>query len=129
MNEAGKKSSDDVTIVYKVTAAGSAVQETMFPGAPHEMVTIYHLDGDQLVLTHYCAGGNQPRMKLLDAGAKDSKVLAFRFAGGTNMKETDPHMDAARLTLVDAEHLQEVWSSVKDGKPAEEAIFDLTRKK
>ena len=38
---------------YKVTAGGSAVVETLFPGTEHEMVTVIQPDGADLVLTHY----------------------------------------------------------------------------
>src|SRR5438046_4656323 len=57
------KPTDQVVSVIKVTAGGSAVQETLFPGQPQEMVSIYHKDGADLVMTHYCMLGNQPRMK------------------------------------------------------------------
>jgi len=53
----------DLVARYGVTAAGSAVVETVFPGSPHEMVTVYHADGTDLVLTHYCMEGNAPRMR------------------------------------------------------------------
>ena len=52
-----------IVSVIKVTAGGSAVHETLFPGSAHEMVSVYHLDGADLVMTHFCALGNQPRMK------------------------------------------------------------------
>jgi hypothetical protein len=54
------KPTDQVVSVIKVTSAGSAVQETLFPGQPHEMVSIYYRVGADLVMTHYCALGNQP---------------------------------------------------------------------
>src|SRR5687768_12947493 len=57
------KPTDKVVSVVKVTAGGSAVQETIFPGTQMEMVSVYHLDGADLVMTHYCMLGNQPRMK------------------------------------------------------------------
>src|SRR5205085_339923 len=57
------KPTDQVVSVVKVTAAGSAVHETLFPGQPHEMISVYHRDGSDLIMTHYCALGNQPRMK------------------------------------------------------------------
>src|SRR5438270_13163403 len=60
-----------VVSVFKVTSNGSTVQETIFPGTGHEMVTLYHLDGPDLVLTHYCALGNQPHMKLDPAAPKN----------------------------------------------------------
>jgi hypothetical protein len=44
------------------------------------------------------------------------------------MKEGDLHMHAARITLVDADHIKSVWSMTKDGKPMGEARFDLTKK-
>jgi hypothetical protein len=55
--EIGKddKPTDKVVSSVRVTAAGSVVQETLFPDTAHEMVTMYHLDGADLVLTHYCA--------------------------------------------------------------------------
>src|SRR5690242_9923644 len=56
------KPTDKVVSVVKVTAAGSTVHETLFPGTPMEMISVYHLDGADLVMTHYCALGNQPRM-------------------------------------------------------------------
>src|SRR5689334_19952051 len=57
------KPSDQVVSVIKVTAAGSAFHETLFPGQPHEMVSLYYRDGSDLMMTHFCALGNQPRMK------------------------------------------------------------------
>ena len=49
---------------FKTSAAGTVVMETMNPGTGHEMINMYHVDGDDLLLTHYCAGNNQPRMRL-----------------------------------------------------------------
>jgi hypothetical protein len=58
--------------------------ERLFPGAPQEMTTVYHREGADLALTHYCAGGNQPRMRAR-APAADANVLEFAFDGGTNL--------------------------------------------
>src|SRR6201988_5406854 len=57
------KPTDQVASIIKVTAGGSAVHETLFPGQPHEMVSVYCVDGPDLVMTHYCVLGNQPRLK------------------------------------------------------------------
>src|SRR5258706_3522145 len=57
------KPTDKVVSIIKVTAGGSAVQETIFPGQPMEMMSVYHLDKGDLVMTHYCMLGNQPQMK------------------------------------------------------------------
>lgn len=52
-----------VAAIYHVTSGGSVVQETLFPGSSHEMVSMYTADGDHVVMSHYCAMGNQSRMR------------------------------------------------------------------
>src|SRR5436190_21302907 len=47
------KPTDEVVSVIKLTAGGSALQETLFPGQPHEMISMYTVDGSDLVMTHY----------------------------------------------------------------------------
>jgi len=123
----GEWTGKDSAVIYKVTAGGSAVMETLSPGTPHEMVSMYHLDGSDLVMTHYCAEGNQPHLKA--APSKDDKSLSFSCAGGSNMKEGDRHIHSAQFTLTDEDHIQAVWKSLMDGKPGEQMVFDLTRKK
>ena len=49
------------------TAAGSAVMQTLYPGEAYEMVNVFHMDGDTLLFTHYCAAQNAPVMKYLSA--------------------------------------------------------------
>jgi hypothetical protein len=116
------------TVTYRVTAAGSAVVETLFPGTEHEMVTVYHNDAQDLVLTHYCAAGNQPRMKARRGGAPNQ--LVFEFAGGTNLKaERDMYMHGVTITFVDEDHIQSKWVSYSGGKQAEVNLFDLRRRK
>src|SRR5262245_49588466 len=53
------KPTDQVASIIKVTAGGSAVHETLFPGQPLEMVSVYTVDGSDLIMTHYCVLGNQ----------------------------------------------------------------------
>jgi hypothetical protein len=117
---------DSVTILYRVTSGGSAVMETMFPGTGHEMVTMYHLDNGKLVMTHYCAAGNQPRMKLTaDSTAAD---LYFKFAGGSNLNpKKDGHMHSAHLHLPDSDHFTGEWGGYKDGKPSDVVRFSMVR--
>src|SRR6266481_5809281 len=96
---------DQVVSIIKVTAGGSAVHETLFPGQPHEMVSIYTVDGPDLVMTHYCVLGNQPRMK---ADPKSpANQICFQFAGGSNLNpQKDKHMHAATLTIADDSHIE-----------------------
>src|SRR6266404_4690335 len=77
------KPTDQVVSIIKVTAGGSAVHETLFPGQPHEMVSIYTVDGPDLVMTHYCVLGNQPCMKA-DPKSPANQIV-FQFTGGGNL--------------------------------------------
>jgi hypothetical protein len=121
------KPTDKVVATYRTTAGGTVVEETLFGGTPHEMVTMYYMDRDDLMLTHYCVAGNQPRMKA-EKQATPNK-LVFHCDGGTNMKsENDEHMHNATLIIVDDNHIQSEWLEYKDGKQIMNASFKLARK-
>ena len=117
------------TVTYAVTAGGSAVAETLFPGTEHEMLTVFYLDDGKLTLTHYCMLGNQPRMQA--ATASDDGTVAFTFAGGANIADPkqDMHMHEASYTFIDAGHLRATWTMYQQGEPAHEAVIELQRKK
>src|SRR5262245_42675031 len=91
-----------VTVTYRVVAGGQAVEETLSHG---DMVTVYHKDGDSLLMTHYCMAGNQPRMRASGLSA-DGKSLDFKFVDATNLANPgDSHMSGLKMTFVDADHL------------------------
>ncbi len=102
--------------VFEVSAAGTVVMETMFPGTDHEMINMYHVDGDDLMLTHYCAGGNQPRMKL-DRETSADNNLHFEYLDGTNLDPAvDTHIHRGQLQFLEKGDLKSTWISHKDGK-------------
>ncbi len=114
-------------VSYRVTAGGSAVEETLFAGTDHEMITVYYLDGGDLALTHYCVLGNQPHMKA--EKQTDPRKLVFKCAGGTNLKsENDEHMHRATIVWQDDGHIRSEWQEFKDGKNVMTAAFNLARK-
>lgn len=114
------------TIVYSVGSGGSAVREIMFPGQPHEMTNMYHMDGNTLLVTHYCAGGNQPRMRATSASAG---VIDFKYDSVTNLSAPDASfMGGLKLVIVDKDHLKQEWRSVEKGVVTEGPVFELTRK-
>jgi hypothetical protein len=117
-----------VTIVYESTAGGSAVLERLFPGTPHEMVSVYTAEGgDKVVMTHYCAMGNHPKMTLKKA---DAKSLAFEMSGTDGLgSASEPHMHAMTVSFVDGDHIREVWTSFAGGVKKEDKAFELARKK
>jgi hypothetical protein len=124
------KPTDQVVSIIKLTAGGSAVHETLFPGQAHEMVSIYTVDGKDLVLTHYCVLGNQPRMKADPKSPADK--IRFEFAGGANLDpKKDKHMHAATLTIVDDDHIEIAGVGWEGGAPAKDMCcgLKLVRKK
>lgn len=114
-------------IKYRVTGGGSVVMETLFEGTEHEMISMYHLDGDRLVMTHYCAAGNQPHLQL-DPTAGTEGEMTFVFAGGTNLDPAvDGHIHGARARLAEDGSLHWVWSHYSGGEPDHEMVFKLQR--
>lgn len=114
-------------VTYRNISGGTAVMEVLFPGTPHEMTSIYHLDGDQLVMTHYCAMGNQPRMKLV---AVDGNRLRFDFTGGSNMDpQKSTHIHGGEIRLQGPDTIEAEWDVFAKGKPAGTNRFFLMRPK
>lgn len=112
---------------FRMTGNNSTIEQKLFPGTEHEMISMYHLDGGKLMHTHYCAMGNQPRMV---ARASETKgEIQFDFLDATNMtSDAAPHMHEMRLKVVDPTHLEMWWTAWKDDKADHTAHFTLTRK-
>jgi hypothetical protein len=124
----GKKDGMELRASYKVTAGGTAVVETIFPGTDMEMVTVIHMDGDDLRLTHYCMLGNQPQMKA--AGKGDTGKIEFKFVKATNLKSPkEMHMHDATFTFVDTDTLRVEWTHCMDGNVGSHGALELKRKK
>ncbi len=115
----------DGACTFTISSGGSIVREIMFPGSPHEMTNVYHLDGDSLLLTHYCAAGNQPRMRARPAG---DGVLRFAFDGVTDLQAGEHVMDSLVLTVADQDHATADWSS-RSGDEASTIRFELSRRR
>lgn len=124
------KPTENVMSIIKLTAGGSAIQETFFPGQEMEMVSVYVPEGEDLHMTHYCVIGNQPKLKA-DPKSPANQIV-FKFVGGTNLDpKKDKHMHDATLTIVDADHLQIDGTGWENGQPAKEmcGVMKLVRKK
>jgi len=112
-------------IEYQVTSGGSAVVETMDPGTPHEMVSVYHDEGGTLVMTHYCMLGNQPVLKLT-ADEPQQITLSLDGARGIGSAQ-EMHMHGLSLTWADPDHLTQTWTSYNEGQPTGNAVFTIAR--
>jgi hypothetical protein len=114
------------TVTYRVASGGSVVEETLFPATPHEMISMYHLVNGELVLTHYCAMANQPRMRL-DRAASTPERLVFAFDGGTNFdpaKDTHVHSGVVEWK---GDSLHNLWTVYSGGKETGRNEFVLSR--
>jgi hypothetical protein len=122
----GPQQSFPATVTYRLASNGTVVMETLMPGTPHEMISMYHLDGGDLVMTHYCGIGNQPHMKL-DTTASTPNELKFAFVGGTNLDAAkDAHIHAGALKF-DGAALHADWAFWAGGKEVGHNVFNLQR--
>lgn len=115
-----------ITVQYALTAKGTAVIERLFPGTPKEMVSIYAQDGHQMVMTHYCLLGNQPRMRTNRAVTGNSITLSY--IDGTGMRSLhDKHMHELTLTLIDERHMNHEWTIFENGRKTVTQTFTFAR--
>jgi hypothetical protein len=114
-----------VQISNRLTSGGSVLMSEV--QGPENMVTMIHLDGDRLMLTHYCAMGNQPRM--VGTISPDGQTITFDFLDATNLSSRDGHLQRIVFNLVDSDHHTENWEfKMADGKQTNDSI-DLKRTK
>jgi hypothetical protein len=104
------------TSSMKVIGSGSAIvsSSSFDDDRDKDMLTVFHLDGDRLLLTHYCMAGNQPR---LVATAADDTSVTFEFLDATNMPHRDHgHMDKVVFRFGDRQRYSSRWTWYQDGK-------------
>jgi hypothetical protein len=117
----------DMTVQYRLLAAGNVLEERVFAGTPNEMVTMYYDQGGKLAMTHYCVMGNRPGMILKSS---DDKTLKFDFdqtCGINPAKES--HMHALTITFDDADTITTSCKAIIEGKEMEEHPTTLKRVK
>lgn len=103
----------ELAVSYRITGNGSAVIETIFPGKPYEMVTVFYRDGDELSLTHYCSLGNQPEMKSVVLSPDE---VRFSLTGGSNFDSAvDRYMHSRRMRVVSETEIEGEWQEYIQG--------------
>lgn len=114
-----------VQFSLRVTSRGNAlVHELSVSGIPDHPVTMFYVDGDRLLLTHYCDAGNRPRM--VGKISPDGKTLEFDFLDLSGGNQTG-HMHHAVVTIIDDNHHTEDWTYMMPGDKPMQAHFDLQR--
>lgn len=100
---------------FRLISGGSVVEERFAAGTPMEMLSTYHDVNGKLTMTHYCALGNQPRMKLTKS-SPDSLTFDLAPTPGLNAAK-DKHMHGATYTFIDADHFKLEGVAWENGKP------------
>jgi hypothetical protein len=125
---------DFMQVSLRATSNGNALLHEMVgkekPGVPssdnNDPITMFYVDGDRLLLTHYCDAGNRPRM--VGKMSPDGKTVEFDFLDVTGSTQYG-HMHHAMFTIIDANHHTEDWTYMMPGDKPGHAHVDLQRTK
>lgn len=109
-------------LVHEMQEAGTELDATRYD----HPVTMFYVDGERLILTHYCDAGNRPRMT--GKVSPDGKKVEFDFVDLSGSNQYG-HMYHAVFTTVDANHHVEDWTYLMPGDKAMHAHMDLQRAK
>jgi hypothetical protein len=115
-----------VQVFFRETSNGSALMSEI--SGHEDMISMFHMDGDRLMMTHYCGAGNQPRM--VGKMSPDGKSITFDFLDATNVLPSQPgHMEHLVINLSDPTHHTESWEFAANGGQKMHEVFDLQRVK
>jgi hypothetical protein len=80
------------------------VEHLLMNGIP-SMTTVYHLDREDLRMTHYCAARNQPRLKASRID-HEGGVAEFAFVDVTNLSSAQAgYVEHFEIRLVRSDHI------------------------
>jgi hypothetical protein len=100
-----RSGSGGVKATYFLTGNESALVENLTMGSVLAMTSVYHMDGDDLRMTHYCAAQNQPRLRARRIDLAKGSV-DFSFVDATNLPSPDaPHVHGVEIRWLDANHI------------------------
>lgn len=109
-----------INVTIRLASSGTAILHEATTGggrAPNHEITMFYVDGDRLLATHYCDGGNRARFE--GKLSPDGKTSEFNFldVAGSTKGGLVKHM---AFTMIDAnKHLVEFTFIKPDGKPIE----------
>jgi hypothetical protein len=116
-----------VQATIRVTSRGNAILHEMTSSAmPDNPITMIYVDGDRLLLTHYCDAGNRPRME--GKISPDGNSVEFNLVDITGNTERG-FMNRVAFTIVDANHHNEESTWVLPGNKPFRATGNLQRTK
>ena len=117
-----------IRVHYDVIAERSVVAETYTTPSGRVSMSMYHADGPTVMVTHYCAQKNQPRLREESAGA-DSNTVRFSFLDATGMSSpADAHMTQLVMQFADPDHFTQT-STYQEKKERETTSIHFARKR
>ncbi len=117
-----------INLTLRVTSSGNAIlYEATSTARPDDPITMFYLEGDRLLATHYCDTGNRPRME--GKMSPDEKKIEFSFVDVVGNTEHG-YMGNMTFNLIDASHHTEDGSWTLPGnKPPFQIRIEYTRTK
>jgi len=110
---------------YRLLAGGSVLEERVFAGTPHEMVTMYYDEKGKLTMTHYCVMGNRPGMVLKSS---DENTLKFDFDKNCGINpEKESHMHSLTITFDSPNSITSACGAIIDGQEMPAKPTTMTR--
>lgn len=111
----GKSAGGDVSeVTYQLAGGGTAVMADMHM-SDENMTSMFYVDGEKLMMTHFCPSGNAPRMVAVIS--PDLKTVTFDFLDATNLPGPQTgHMHKAVYLFGDGDHYSEEWTWRKEPK-------------
>ena len=124
----GVQNGREISLTYRLTADGSVLMEEFRPAKGAAMMTMFSVDGDHLIATHYCSAGNQPQMTTDAINEPQSKILVFSLVRVTGMATPeDWHNTGLEVLLEDKDHFTQKWTFLYKGKTGT-TTFQFTRR-
>jgi hypothetical protein len=119
---------NEIKVTYTTISGGNAVMETFRLPDGTDMRSIYHMNGEKLMMTHYCESGNQPRLQ--SASAVVGNDITLNFLDITNVNEPKMASYLYRVTLHfgDKDQLSQDITWLIQGKESSNKLT-LTRNK
>lgn len=111
-----------ITVTYRLIANDSVLVESWSLSPTRQSMTVYHMDGEELLATHYCPLGNQPRLQL-ERSEPQPGVLSFRFRDATNLPDpAGAHQHAFWIRIQSATAYERSETYIENGEEGSETI-------
>ncbi len=111
---------------FDTTSRDGVVTERLKVGTPTEMASMYHVDGGQLIASHFCQLGNQPRLTAVLPG--EGEDLTFLCNG--NLAGADSHAELHMHGVhfkTDGDNVRIWMDMLEDGEVAFVTSYTLSR--